>query len=166
MKFPVLVSTLVFLIIVTLVSCTQKKSENQNEGKETDEIEKTEQIETTGTESTDLEEQPVKINAKASLDTLLGRWLRTDGNYVIQINSFKEDKKIDAQYFNPNPINIARAEVIPDDNLRIFIEFDDRGYEGSSYDLIYDPQNDALIGKYFQATYSQTYQIGFVRLEE
>ena len=55
---------------------------------------------------------------------------------------------------------------MPGNNYRIFIEFDDEGYKGSTYDLIYDPVNDALTGKYFQATYGQTYQIGFIRLIE
>jgi hypothetical protein len=105
-------------------------------------------------------------NVETNMDTLLGRWLRPDGNYVIQIDAINDDGKLEAQYFNPRPINIARAEIIPDESFRIFIEFDDRGYEGSSYDLIYDPAGDVLTGKYFQATYGQTYQIGFIRLQE
>ena len=100
------------------------------------------------------------------LDTLVGRWLRPDGNYILQINSIEDKKKLEAQYFNPRPIHVERAEGIPDQYMRIFIEFNDVGYEGSSYDLKYDPDNDALVGKYYQATYGQTYQIAFIRLQE
>ena len=98
-------------------------------------------------------------------DTLIGRWLRPDGNYIIQIDRIREDKTLEAQYFNPRPIHIERAEILSAEGLRIFIEFNDIGYEGSSYDLFYDPVNDALTGNYFQATYSQTYQIGFIRMD-
>jgi hypothetical protein len=166
MKFPLLINSLILLYIVALISCTQNKPEDQNEEGANDKVEKTEINETSAEESTDQDAMPVKEISKVSLDTLLGRWLRPDGNYVIQINAIKEGKKIEAQYFNPNPINIARAEIIPDSDIRIFIEFNDRGYEGSSYDLKYDRTNDALVGKYFQATYGQTYQIGFVRIKE
>ena len=107
-----------------------------------------------------------KSENKINSDTLTGRWLRPDGNYIIQINSISTTGQVDAQYFNPRPIRVARAEILPDDNLRVFIEFDDTGYEGSSYDLIYDIKNDVLAGNYYQATYGQTYQIAFIRLKE
>ena len=113
-----------------------------------------------------VETKTIKEKTTVNIDTLIGRWLRPDGNYILQIDAFKEDRKIEAQYFNPRPIHIERAELIPDENLRVFIEFNDRGYEGSSYDLIYNLANDALVGKYFQATYGQTYQIAFIRLQE
>ena len=166
MKYPTTLFVSIFLCLIIIGSCNKKQSVTQKDENKAEVLQKAEENEAASSESTEREAKPVKEISEISLDTLLGKWLRPDGNYVIQINAIKEDKKIDAQYFNPNPINISRAEVIPDNNLRIFIEFDDRGYEGSSYDLTYDPQNDALIGKYFQATYGQTYQIGFVRLEK
>jgi len=166
MRYPSFIYSLIFLCFILINSCDSKKTESQNEENKTEELQKSEQDETASLENDRREAKPVKEVSEVSLDTLVGRWLRPDGNYVIQINAIKDDKKVDAQYFNPNPINVARAEIIPDTDLRIFIEFDDRGYEGSSYDLKYDPVNDALLGTYFQATYGQTYQIGFVRMEE
>ena len=145
-----------------------------NNKKPKDQVGKKAEVESQNTKSPAEEQQissesnvdPQYKNPEVSVDTILGRWLRPDGNYVIQINSIDKNNQIDAQYFNPNPIKIARAELIADDNYRIFIEFDDEGYKGSSYDLIYDPAQDALSGKYFQANYGQTYQIAFVRLKE
>jgi hypothetical protein len=164
MKYSLSLCTLVFLSFIIVFSCKPKKQEEASaiiENK-TDQSDPGDAKETKSTKT----EVLAKSIKNVSPDTLLGRWLRPDGNYIIQINAISADKKIDAQYFNPKPIKIAKAEILPDENLRIFIEFNDKGYEGSSYDLIYDPLNDALTGKYFQATYGQTYQIGFIRLKE
>jgi hypothetical protein len=167
MRQTILIYVLTFLCSVLFnSSCNSKKQGTLKEENISEEQQIAENDQTANPDTGIWETKSVTAVTKISADTLVGRWLRPDGNYVIQINTIKEDKKVEAQYFNPNPINIARAEIIPDSDLRIFIEFDDRGYEGSSYDLKYDPQNDALIGTYFQATYGQTYQIGFVRIEE
>jgi hypothetical protein len=166
MRYILISTVLIVLQFFIIISCNPKKQANQiSEEKITQlpEVGKTEEIKTDTPEAI-VDSRPEA--AEVSIDTLIGRWLRPDGNYVIQINAINTDNKIDAEYFNPRPINIARAEIIADDKFRIFIEFDDRGYEGSSYDLIYDPVNDALTGKYFQATYGQSYQIGFIRLKE
>ncbi len=106
-----------------------------------------------------------KIVKKVSADTLLGQWLRPDGNYILEISKISDDRTIEAKYFNPNPIHVARAELLMSEGLKIQVEFADKGYEGSTYDLIYDPGQDALIGTYYQATMGQTYQIGFVRIK-
>jgi hypothetical protein len=158
----------IFLIsVLFLLSCNDKKAKNHDEEKDMTELSESEKPEEKTAFSNKNVTESSMPNADIPLDTILGRWLRPDGNYVIQINSIDSEKQIDAQYFNPRPIKIARAELIPaGSNLRIFIEFDDEGYKGSSYDLIYDPAQDALSGKYFQATYGQTYQIAFVRLKE
>lgn len=42
---------------------------------------------------------------------LKGNWLRQDGGYVIEIRSMSSDGKLDAAYFNPNPIHAYRAEA-------------------------------------------------------
>src|SRR5262245_38211615 len=41
---------------------------------------------------------------------LVGRWQRPDGGYVIEIRNVATNGKLDAGYFNPRPINVARAE--------------------------------------------------------
>lgn len=166
MKNIILLSTFLLGLILFLSACNDKKAKDQVEKKAEVESQDTNSPVEDQKISSEPDVDPIHNNPEVSVDTILGRWLRPDGNYVIQINSIDKNNQIDAQYFNPNPIKIARAELIADDNFRIFIEFDDEGYKGSSYDLIYDPLNDALSGKYFQATYGQTYQIGFIRLKE
>ena len=43
------------------------------------------------------------------LQSLVGRWARTDGNYQIAVRSIAEDGAADAAYFNPRPIHVAEA---------------------------------------------------------
>lgn len=166
MKNIFLICALFFSSILLLTSCNNKNSNDQaSEATVADSANEEKAVDDSHNSiPTGIEQKNIKSDITA--DTIIGRWLRPDGNYVIQINSIDKDNHIDAQYFNPKPIKIARAELMPDNNFRIFIEFDDEGYKGSSYDLVYDPTNDVLSGKYFQATYGQTYQIGFVRMKD
>lgn len=166
MKYLKPIPSILLISILFISSCGNKNLKNHDERNDLTEIPEQEKPDKSTRISEKQSIEPITNKIEIPLDTILGRWLRPDGNYVIQINSIDSENQIDAQYFNPKPIKIARAELIPDDNFRIFIEFDDEGYKGSSYDLIYDPAQDALSGKYFQATYGQTYQIAFVRLKE
>ncbi len=166
MKNIILLYTFFFTSIILLSSCTDKKTNDQVNEQTAESLSDSEEVKDELKKNNQPKVDQQKLNSEIKPDTILGRWLRPDGNYVIQINSIDKNNKIDAQYFNPSPIKIAHAELIPDNNYRIFIEFDDEGYKGSTYDLIYDPVNDALAGKYFQATYGQTYQIAFIRLKE
>ena len=53
--------------------------------------------------------------------------------------------KIDALYFNPRPINIAKAEATRDDSkLSVFVELRAPNYPGSTYTLVYDRMQDQL----------------------
>ena len=98
------------------------------------------------------------------LQKLLGRWVRNEGGYVLNIKSAAKDGKLDAEYLNPKSIHIARAEADQfDGKLRVFVQFQDVNYEGSTYDLRYEPSNDQLVGEYFQATQQQRYQVSFER---
>ncbi len=73
---------------------------------------------------------------------------------------------MDAGYFNPRPINVSRAEASAEGNaVKLFIELQAAGYPGSTYELIYDPGNDALVGIYFQAAMQQRFEVVFVRTE-
>ena len=166
MKNILLLSTFFLILIIFLASCSDKKANDQSEKPGTETLSDSDEVEDVSQKDSPSKVDQPKMISEIKADTLLGRWLRPDGNYVIQINSIDKNNKVDAQYFNPRPIKIAHAELIPDKSYRIFIEFDDEGYKGSTYDLFYDPVNDTLTGKYFQATYGQTYQIGFIRLKE
>jgi len=95
---------------------------------------------------------------------LLGHWLRPDGGYVLELKEIGKDGALKAAYFNPRPINVARAELSrKDGKLTIFIELRDINYPGSKYNLQYDPETDRLIGTYFQAIQRQTFDVEFTR---
>ena len=110
--------------------------------------------------------EPTVQVSDLSADVILGKWLRPDGNYVLEIKSIGKNGKLEAAYYNPRPIKMALSEVKIEDRIKVLIEFNDQGYEGSVYDLYYDEPHDALVGSYFQATYGQTYQIAFIRYNQ
>ena len=95
---------------------------------------------------------------------LIGRWLRPDGGYVIDIRHISSGGKMEAAYFNPRSINVSRAEVSrTKGGLGVFVELRDTGYPGSNYTLTYNPQQDMMTGIYFQATIGQSFEVIFVR---
>ena len=95
---------------------------------------------------------------------LIGRWLRPDGGYIIEIKGIAKDGRMDAAYLNPRPIHVAQAEVSwKGGKLRAFIELRDTGYPGSTYTLDYNPEQDVLAGIYFQAVMNQAFEVVFVR---
>jgi hypothetical protein len=96
--------------------------------------------------------------------TLLGRWVRPDGGYAIVIKSVDPSGKMDANYSNPNPIPVSKADVsVEGGSLRIFIELRGVGYPGSTYTLTYVPTGDRLTGVYFQAAIQQKFDVVFLR---
>jgi len=95
---------------------------------------------------------------------LVARWVRPDGGYVLDVREVRADGSLKAAYFNPRPINVAKAEWRQKDGkLTLFVELRDVNYPGSTYTLQYDPAADRLKGAYFQAMEKQTYQIEFAR---
>ena len=95
---------------------------------------------------------------------LIGRWVRPDGGYTLVIKNVRFDGSIEADYLNPNPINVSKARVSTEpDKIKIFVELRDVGYPGSYYTLTYDPENDRLIGVYYHAVLKQKFDIFFVR---
>jgi len=102
--------------------------------------------------------------APIAFNKLIGRWLRPDGGYVIEIRNISSGGTMAAAYFNPRPINVARAEVTrKKDSLEVLVELRDTGYPGSTYTLMYDPQQDMLSGVYYQATIGQSFEVIFMR---
>ena len=98
------------------------------------------------------------------LNKLVGRWLRPDGGYILEIRSAAPDGKLDVGYFNPKPIHVARAEWVMKDNiLYALVELQDVNYPGSTYGLEYKVGSDHLVGTYFQAIEKSTYEVEFVR---
>ncbi|MGQ9650093.1 MAG: hypothetical protein ACUVXJ_08280 [Phycisphaerae bacterium] len=118
---------------------------------------------------------PVAMNAKTSAKPapakavrtgiLIGRWLRTDGNYMLDIKSVGSDGKVEAAYFNPSPVNVSKAEVSSaKGEVQLVIELKDRGYDGNYYTLAYDSDTDCLSGVYHQLTMGQDFDVEFVRM--
>ena len=103
--------------------------------------------------------------AGSEFDALKGRWRRPDGGYVLEIRSVDGGGKIDGSYFNPNLINIAKAEATREGpTLKVFVELRAPNYPGSTYTLTYDPRQDQLKGIYFQAVEQQRFNVNFIRI--
>jgi hypothetical protein len=97
--------------------------------------------------------------------TILGRWLRPDGGYVLEIRDIRPDNTVDAAYFNPRPINVALARVSAAEGaVRLFVELRDAGYPGSTYDLVYQGSPEQLAGTYHQAAIGQRFDVVFTRM--
>ena len=102
--------------------------------------------------------------AQPDFAVLKGRWVRTDGGYVIGVQSVDAGGRMQAAYYNPNPINVSRAEASRSGQaVTVFIELRAPGYPGSTYRLIYDPKSDVLKGIYHQAALQQNFDVVFVR---
>jgi hypothetical protein len=98
------------------------------------------------------------------ISQLMGRWLRPDGGYILEIRSASTEGKLDVGYFNPNAINVSRAEwVKKDGKLYVMAELSDVNYPGSTYGLEYQASTDRLVGTYYQAVEKNTYDVEFVR---
>ncbi|WP_291987437.1 hypothetical protein [Candidatus Accumulibacter sp. ACC007] len=100
----------------------------------------------------------------AESKVLKGTWVRPDGGYTIVIANGAAGGQLEATYFNPRQLPFARAEASRQgSDLRVFLELRAGGYDGSTYDLRYDPASDRLTGVYYQAVAKQKYDIFFVR---
>jgi hypothetical protein len=109
---------------------------------------------------------PSSASAQASpeFQKLIGRWLRPDGGYVLEIRSVDAAGQLDATYSNPRPIHVAKAQALRGDGqTKVFIELRDVNYPGSTYTLAYAPENDQLSGIYYQALQGQYFDVVFVR---
>lgn len=103
---------------------------------------------------------------KPELALLAGKWERPDGGYVIEIKSVNSAGTLEAAYYNPNPIHVARAAALLKEGVpQVFIELRDQNYPGCTYSLTYDPKSDQLYGQYFQAAIQETYNVTFARLK-
>jgi uncharacterized protein (DUF2147 family) len=95
---------------------------------------------------------------------LVGNWIRPDGGYVLAIKAVSKEGKMEAAYFNPNNINVAKASAtIESGKINLFVELQDTGYPGSYYTLAYDPDKDRLVGVYHHMVLKQNFDTYFVR---
>ena len=111
-------------------------------------------------------QSPPVAPAPASLpfNVVVGRWARTEGPYVININSVDVNGKLDANYANPKPLPFHTAEVVRDGSgLKLLFELRAGGYGGSTYTLNYDAASDSLRGVYDQVVVKQKFDVIFNR---
>lgn len=95
---------------------------------------------------------------------LVGRWRRADGDYVLEIRKAPGSGPLDAAYFNPRPINVAKAESrIQEGKLHVSVELRDQGYPGSTYTLAYNRERDELEGVYVSPELQQSFDVLFTR---
>jgi hypothetical protein len=102
--------------------------------------------------------------AGADINVLKGAWVRPDGGYTIVIRNIATNGQLEAMYFNPNPLPFAKAQAGREGSkLRAHFELRAGGYDGSTYELTYDPANDRLTGTYYQAVAKQSFEVFFTR---
>ena len=97
-------------------------------------------------------------------EKLKGKWLRPDGGYILEIRSATAEGKLEAGYFNPGPINVARAEWQRNDGkLQVLVELRDVNYPGSTYTLTFSDTEDRMTGNYYQAAQGENFTVEFLR---
>lgn len=107
---------------------------------------------------------PAAAPAVPEYADLVGRWVRPDGGYVLDIRGVAADGTLDVGYFNPAPIKVARGAATRDGAaLTVFVELRDVNYPGSTYTLRYDPEQRVLEGAYVQPLSGQSFDVVFVR---
>ncbi len=95
---------------------------------------------------------------------LVGRWLRADGGYLLQLTDPGPDGHLSAAYFNPRPVHVSVAAwKYQGGYLGAFVELRAPNYPGSTYTLAYEPVTDRLIGIYYQAAIKQEFEVQFER---
>ncbi len=105
--------------------------------------------------------------AEANPLRLQGRWLRPDGGYVLELRDVGFGGTVTASYFNPKPINVARAAWrLEEGRVVVAVELRDVNYPGSTYLLAHFPDRDVLAGYYYQAVQGQTFEVVFERMED
>ena len=109
----------------------------------------------------------ISSGTTVAFQKLTGRWLRPDGGYILEIKSVNDTTgQMDAGYFNPNPINVSKAEASREGaTVKVFVELRAPNYPGSTYTLTYDPATDHLTGMYFQAALKQQFDVDFERAQ-
>ncbi|NEX22303.1 hypothetical protein G3480_18675 [Thiorhodococcus mannitoliphagus] len=94
----------------------------------------------------------------------MGLWVRPDGGYLIAIRAVDSSGRLDAAYANPRQLPFAKAEASREgQTIKVFLELRAGGYNGSTYNLSYEPEKDILKGVYYQAVAQQKYDIYFER---
>lgn len=110
------------------------------------------------------------LNEKGGEETvsekLIGKWLRNEGSYTLEIKAVNEDGTLDVAYFNPKSVELGRTEwMMYKNKLHVLVEL--KGpYVLSNYQLVYDEETKRLHGTFFQAVEQETYSIYFEKAKK
>lgn len=93
-----------------------------------------------------------------------GEWQRTDGPYTLSIGKYdSENKSVSVKYFNPDPIHVETAKFVRNEYQWVLeILLQDKGYEGSKYQLVYRFDGPTLVGLYTLGATKQQFEVAFV----
>ena len=110
-------------------------------------------------------DEMVQAVSPENFQNFVGRWIRPDGGYIIEIRDVDSNGLLQAAYFNPRPIHVSQARLtFVNKETQVFIELRDVGYPGATYTLTYHPKQNVLAGLYYQPTASQSFEVIFVRM--
>ena len=110
-------------------------------------------------------EEVVQTVSADNFQNLVGRWIRPDGGYILEIRNVDSNGILESAYFNPRPIHVSQARLtFVNKAPQVFIELRDAGYPGATYALIYHPKQDVLAGLYYQPKVGQSFEVIFVRM--
>ncbi len=102
--------------------------------------------------------------APAEVQRMLGRWLRSDGTYVLELRGADRSGIVQAAYFNPKSINVSRSIWLRGaEGVQVVVELNDTGYPGATYVLGLAADGDRLVGKYNQPQMGQSFDVEFIR---
>jgi len=102
--------------------------------------------------------------APAEVQRMLGRWLRSDGTYVLELRGADRSGIVQAAYFNPKSINVSRSIWLRGaEGVQVVVELNDAGYPGATYVLGLAADGDRLVGKYNQPQMGQSFDVDFIR---
>jgi hypothetical protein len=97
-------------------------------------------------------------------ENLIGKWVRPDGGYVLDIRSITSDGKMEMAYLNPRPINVSKAQASKNNGkIEIFVELKDKFYPGNYYTLTFDSESERLVGVYNHLGLNQNFDVYFIR---
>jgi hypothetical protein len=164
MKCRVIGFFIIWICIVTLASCNSSPNNAGSDEHKTSSTPSSAKANPSGSADPSATKNTLPESVR---NKLIGKWLRSDGSYTIEVFSVKEDGKLDAGYFNPNPIHVEKSEwKIAENNLYMHIILKDINYPGSTYTLVYNAEKDLLTGNYFQAVEGVNYDVAFQRIIE
>jgi hypothetical protein len=110
--------------------------------------------------------KPDAAEPRKDFKKLIGRWIRNDAGYIIEIKSVDASGRMEAGYYNPRPIYVSAAKATMEKTgIKIFMELRDVGYPGSTYTLVYVPRHNVLAGFYYQANLRQNFEVLFTKMK-